>query len=76
MELHVQGMAKVREGLPQDAQEALQHGLDIQDYTSSEFQNAMLVFCKRHLSLSSPFPIDEIAPALARMASSEVHRTM
>jgi proline-specific peptidase len=76
MEKHVQGLIKVREGLPQDAQEALRHGLEKKEYTSPEYENAMLVFAQNHLSLSKPFPNEEIAPALARMATSETHRTM
>jgi proline-specific peptidase len=76
MDGHIQGMVKVREGLPQDAQEALQHALDSREYTSPEYKNAMLVFAQNHLSLSKPFPIAEIAPALSRMATSEMHHTM
>jgi L-proline amide hydrolase len=76
IEGHVKGMNKVREGLPQDAQEAIQHGLEEKVYTSPEFEDAMSVFSQRHLSLSTPFPNAEIAPALVRMSTSEVHRTM
>lgn len=76
IEGHVQGLTQVRNGLPQDAQEAIRHGLEKKDYTSSEYKNAMRVFGQKHLNLSTPFPNDEIAPALVRMASSEVHHAM
>jgi L-proline amide hydrolase len=76
MELHVKGMTKVVEGLPQDAQEAIWIGLQTKDFTSPEFQNAMIVFSQKHLTLTTPFPCAEIAPSLARMRDSEVHHTM
>jgi len=76
IEGHVKGMEKVREGLPQDTQEAIRRGLEKKDYTSPEYNNAMQVFGQRHLNISTPFPSDEIAPALVRMATSEVHHTM
>lgn len=76
IEGHVKGLIKVREGLPQDVQEDLRRGLEKKDYTSPEYRDAMLVFSQKHLNLSNPFPSEEIAPALARMATSEVHHTM
>lgn len=76
MEGHVQGLINVREGLPEDAQEAIRRGLEKEDYTSPDYQNAMLVFSQKHLSLSTPFPCKEITPGLVQMASSEVHKTM
>jgi L-proline amide hydrolase len=76
MELHAQGMTKLLQGLPQDAQEAIRIGLEKKDYTSPEFQSAMIVFSQKHLTLTTPFPCAEIAPSLARMSESEVHHTM
>ncbi|KAF2651559.1 proline-specific peptidase [Lophiostoma macrostomum CBS 122681] len=76
MEGYAKGLTKVREGLPQEAQEAIRRGLEDEDYSSPEYLDAMGVFSQTHLNLSNPFPSEEIAPALLHMATSEIHRTM
>ncbi|KAI1770798.1 proline-specific peptidase [Hypoxylon cercidicola] len=60
MDLHRAGFAKLRKRLPEDVQAALDRGEAENNFTSPEYQAAFEVFSKRHLSLSRPWPPQEV----------------
>ncbi|XXH05372.1 hypothetical protein Hte_011798 [Hypoxylon texense] len=64
MDLHRAGLAKLRKGLPEDVQATLDRGEAENDFASAEYQAALEVFMKRHLSLAQPWPSQEVQDLL------------
>jgi proline-specific peptidase len=58
------GISALRKQLPQDVQQILDHADETQMFETPEYQAAIDVFYKRHLSLSRPWPAKEVQQAL------------
>lgn len=58
------GITKLRKQLPKDVQEVLDRGDEDQDFEKPEYEAALEVFYKRHLSLARPWPAKEVQSAL------------
>ncbi|KAF2756299.1 proline-specific peptidase [Pseudovirgaria hyperparasitica] len=76
------GLARLRDALPPDVQRALGEAERMGDFTSPEYEAAMEVWFKRHVSLSRPFPCPEMANVLGwfekdgKEGGSKVYETM
>lgn len=64
MEIFHEGVTVLRKQLPKDVQEVLDRAEETKDFTSPEYEAAVEVFYKRHLSLSRPWPPPEVQSAL------------
>lgn len=64
MDIFHDGVTVLRKQLPQDVQEVLDRAEETKDFTSPEYEAAVEVFYKRHLSLSRPWPPPEVQVAL------------
>lgn len=64
MDLFVNGVTTLRKQLPQDVQEVLDRADETNDFESPEYEAAVEVFYKRHLSLTRPWPAPEVQAAL------------
>lgn len=64
MDLFVNGVTALRKQLPQDVQEVLDRADETNDFESPEYEAAVEVFYKRHLSLTRPWPAPEVQAAL------------
>lgn len=64
MDVWREGVSMLRAQLPADVQKVLDHAEETLDFDSSEYQDAVEVFYKRHLSLSRPWPSTEVQAAL------------
>ncbi|KAI5924865.1 proline-specific peptidase [Camillea tinctor] len=64
MEAYMIGVANLKKQLPLDVQAALDQAEEKQDFESPEYEAAVQVFYKRHLSLYEPWPAKEIRAAL------------
>lgn len=64
MDVWREGVSMLRAQLPADVQKVLDHAEETLDFESSEYQDAVEVFYKRHLSLSRPWPSAEVQAAL------------
>ncbi|KAF2013055.1 proline-specific peptidase [Aaosphaeria arxii CBS 175.79] len=58
------GISVLRKQLPQDVQQVLDHADETQMFETPEYEAAIEVFYKRHLSLSRPWPAKEVQEAL------------
>ncbi|KAI0393938.1 Alpha/Beta hydrolase protein [Xylariaceae sp. FL0594] len=58
------GITALRRKLPQDVQKVLDHAEEVLDFDSPEYQDAVEVFYKRHLSLARPWQAKEVQDAL------------
>ncbi|RWA11499.1 hypothetical protein EKO27_g3597 [Xylaria grammica] len=58
------GVTALRKQLPQDVQEVLDRADETLDFESPEYEAAVEVFYKRHLSLARPWPAKEVQAAL------------
>lgn len=58
------GITKLRKQLPKDVQDVLDRGDEKKDFESPEYEAALEVFYKRHLSLARPWPAKEVQAAL------------
>lgn len=58
------GITTLREQLPEDVQVVLDRAEQTEDFTSPEYEAAVEVFYKRHLSLARPWPAPEVQSAL------------
>jgi proline-specific peptidase len=58
------GITKLRRRLPADVQGILDHAEDNGEFESPEYESAVEVFYKRHLSLARPWPSPEVKTAL------------
>ncbi|KAK4504878.1 hypothetical protein PRZ48_002841 [Zasmidium cellare] len=74
IEGHVKGLEETRALLPQDVQSTIERGLKDQDFESPELKDAMDVFLTGYVSLSQPFPCDEVKPAFVNLATSKLHK--
>lgn len=71
------GITKLRKQLPEDVQEVLDRGDEKKDFESPEYEAALEVFYKRHLSLARPWPAKEVQAALEWFAKdSTTYGTM
>ncbi|KAH8788594.1 Alpha/Beta hydrolase protein [Diaporthe sp. PMI_573] len=64
MDIFHDGVTVLRKQLPQDVQVVLDRAEETKDFTSPEYEAAVEVFYKRHLSLSRPWPPPEVQVAL------------
>lgn len=64
MELWQTNLTVLRSKLPQDIQDTLKRGEEKKDFESPEYEAAVEVFYKRHLSLEQPWPSKEVQAAL------------
>lgn len=63
--------------LPEDVQEVLRCSREKGDFESQEYEGAVEVFYKRHLSLARPWPAEEVEAALNWFAKdSTTYSTM
>lgn len=58
------GITRLRKQLPEDVQEVLDRAEKKKDFESPEYEAAVEVFYKRHLSLARPWPAEEVQAAL------------
>ncbi|KAJ2992808.1 hypothetical protein NUW58_g755 [Xylaria curta] len=58
------GVTTLRKRLPQEVQDALGRAEREGDFESPEYEAAIEVFYKRHLSLARPWPVEEVQAAL------------
>ncbi|KAI1146039.1 Alpha/Beta hydrolase protein [Nemania diffusa] len=58
------GITALRKKLPPDVQKVLDHAEETLDFESPEYEAAVEVFYKRHLSLARPWPAEEVQAAL------------
>ena len=58
------GITKLRNQLPADVQEVLDRAEEKKEFETPEYEAAVEVFYKRHLSLSRPWPCEEVQAAL------------
>jgi hypothetical protein len=58
------GITTLRENLPEDVQEVLRKAEATKNYDTPEYQAAIEVFYKRHLSLARPWPSKEVQATL------------
>lgn len=73
----LEGVTFLRSQLPDDVQEALNRAEKIEDFESPEYEAAVEVFYKRHLSLTRPWPPPEVQAALNWLAKDPtVYGTM
>ncbi|KAG6363097.1 hypothetical protein INS49_008192 [Diaporthe citri] len=63
-ELFLDGLITLKKQLPQDVQEVLDRAEETHDFESPEYEAAVEVFYKRHLSLARPWPAPEVQAAL------------
>lgn len=71
------GVTILRKKLPQDVQEVLDRADETHDFGSPEYEAAVEVFYKRHLSLARPWPAPEVQAALDWFAKdATVYGTM
>ncbi|KAK8122379.1 proline-specific peptidase [Apiospora sp. TS-2023a] len=64
MDLWRVNITALRNGLPQDIQDTLSRAEEKKDFESPEYEAAVEVFYKRHLSLERPWPSKEVKAAL------------
>ncbi|KAK8038015.1 proline-specific peptidase [Apiospora phragmitis] len=64
MDLWRKGITTLRNKLPQDIQDTLSRAEEKKDFESPEYETAVEVFYKRHLSLERPWPSKEVKAAL------------
>lgn len=64
MEAWRDGITALRKKLPADVQEVLDRADKTMDFESAEYQAAVEVFYKKHLSLTRPWPSPEVQAAL------------
>ncbi|KAK7962601.1 proline iminopeptidase [Apiospora aurea] len=64
MDLWRIGITALRDKLPQDIQDTLSRAEEKHDFESPEYEAAIEVFYKRHLSLKRPWPSSEVQAAL------------
>lgn len=63
--------------LPQDVQDVIAKGEETHEYDTPEYQAAVGVFYKKHMSVKRPFPPPELVPGLKWMAEDDTtHTTM
>lgn len=71
------GITALRKKLPQNVQEVLDRADKTLDFESPEYEAAVEVFYKRHLSLARPWPAKEVQAALEWFAKdSTTYGTM
>ncbi|KUJ12524.1 proline-specific peptidase [Mollisia scopiformis] len=71
------GITALTEKLPEDVQEVLRRAKETKDFKSPEYEAAVEVFYKRHLSLARPWPSEEVQAALGWFAEdSTTYSTM
>ncbi|KAG9236196.1 Alpha/Beta hydrolase protein [Amylocarpus encephaloides] len=71
------GITALRENLPEDVQKVLRQAEKTKDYETPEYEAAVEVFYKRHLSLARPWPPKEVQAALRWFAEdSTTYGTM
>jgi pimeloyl-ACP methyl ester carboxylesterase len=58
------GITALREQLPEDVQKVLREVEATRNYDTPEYEAAIEVFYKRHLSLARPWPATEVQAAL------------
>jgi proline-specific peptidase len=58
------GVSALRKLLPQDTQDVLDHADETKEFETPEYEAAIEVFYKRHLSLARPWPAKEVQAAL------------
>lgn len=58
------GIAVLRKKLPEDVQEVLDRAEEKKEFETPEYDAAVEVFYKRHLSLARPWPAKEVQAAL------------
>lgn len=58
------GITALRNKLPEDVQKVLKEAEEKMDFESPEYEAAVEVFYKRHLSLARPWPAEEVQAAL------------
>ncbi|ETS84913.1 hypothetical protein PFICI_02938 [Pestalotiopsis fici W106-1] len=58
------GITALRKDLPEDVQAVLDHADQTEEFETPEYESAIEVFCKRHLSLTKPWPSPEVQAAL------------
>jgi proline-specific peptidase len=58
------GITALRKKLPEDVQDVLDRAEETKNFESAEYEAAIEVFYKRHLSLSRPWPAKEVQAAL------------
>ncbi|KAF7959163.1 hypothetical protein EAE96_002678 [Botrytis aclada] len=63
MEVWQIGLDSLRKQLPLDIQKVLDSGDESKDYESPEYEAALEVFYRRHLSLARPWPAPEVQAA-------------
>ncbi|THV43670.1 hypothetical protein BGAL_1211g00010 [Botrytis galanthina] len=77
MEVWKISLDSLRKRLPLDIQKILDRGDDSKDYESPEYEAALEVFYKRHLSLTRPWPAPEVQAAFNWFANdSTTYGTM
>lgn len=71
------GITALRKELPRDVQDVLDRADETLDFESAEYEAAVEVFYKRHLSLARPWPAKEVEAALEWFAKdSTTYGTM
>ncbi|KAI1879446.1 hypothetical protein JX265_002400 [Neoarthrinium moseri] len=71
------GISALRKKLPDDVQKVLDRADETKDFESPEYEAAVEVFYKRHLSLARPWPAKEVQSALDWFAKdSTTYSTM
>jgi hypothetical protein len=58
------GITKLRKRLPTEVQSVLDRAEESGDFDSPEYEAAVEVFYRRHLSLARPWPCKEVQSAL------------
>lgn len=58
------GILTLREQLPEDVQHVLNEAYRTKEFETPEYEAAVEVFYKRHLSLARPWPSPEVQAAL------------
>lgn len=64
VEAFLGGLDTLRKQLPQDVQDVLDRADETHDFESPEYEAAIEVFYKRHLSVTRPWPAPEVQAAL------------
>ena len=67
IKLWVEGVTELKKKLPEDVQEVIERCEREEDYKSKEYEQAMMVFYERHVSLARPFPCPEAQVTLERL---------
>ncbi|KAI4601504.1 hypothetical protein KJ359_011633 [Pestalotiopsis sp. 9143b] len=64
MDAWIEGTSALREKLPKDVQDVLDCAEQTKEFDTPEYEAAVEVFYKRHLSLARPWPAKEVHAAL------------